>query len=72
LIEVDITPSFLNYIVEEPMKRVHITMYEDLVSDGDKIYLECDGRRREMTEEDINELLYIYELPLAIVYELYE
>ena len=54
------------------MKRVHITMYEDLVSDGDKIYLECDGRRREMTEEDINELLYIYELPLAIVYELYE
>jgi len=72
LIEVDITPEFVNYIVEEPMKRVHITMYEDLVSDGDKIYLECDGRRREMTEEDINELLYIYELPLAIVYELYE
>ena len=54
------------------MKRVSISREEDLVSDGDKIYIDCNGELREVTMAYAEELLYIYELPLSLLYGLYD
>jgi hypothetical protein len=54
------------------MKKLQISSEEYIVVDNDKVFLTTDTTSREITWNDVDEIFYAYEIPIVLMYELYE